>query len=98
MVDHGAAASASGYLYQTHWALVDLLRKGQTRPDQAITLELHDDVAWTDADDTGDAVELLQVKLHARARSAELGDMSPDIWRTLRIWMDRDDVGDPQGP
>ena len=27
MAGHGAAASAAGYLYQTHWALVDLLRK-----------------------------------------------------------------------
>jgi Cap4 dsDNA endonuclease len=52
MARHSAAASAAGYMYQTNWALVELLRKGQTRPDQAITLELHDDVAWTAADDT----------------------------------------------
>ena len=42
MAGHSAAASAAGYLYQTNWALLDLLRKGHTRPDQAITLELHD--------------------------------------------------------
>jgi hypothetical protein len=35
MAGHSAAASTAGYLYQTNWALVDLLRKGQHRPDQA---------------------------------------------------------------
>jgi Cap4 dsDNA endonuclease len=98
MAGHSAAASAAGYLYQTNWALVDLLRKGQSRPDQAITLELHDDVAWTAAEDTSDPVELLQVKLHSSSTAAGLGDMATDIWKTLRVWMDRADVGDPQGP
>jgi len=99
MAGHSAAASAAGYLYQTTWALVDLLRKGHTRPDQAITLELHDDVAWTAADDTSDPVELLQVKLHTTTSTAAgLGDMAVDIWKTLRVWMDRPDQGDPQGP
>ncbi|MEJ7706164.1 MAG: ABC-three component system protein [Nocardioidaceae bacterium] len=98
MVGHSAASSAAGYLYQTNWALVDLLGKGHTRPDQAITLELHDDVAWTEVEDTSDPTELLQVKLHTKSRAAGLGDMASDIWKTLQIWMDRDDVGDPQGP
>jgi hypothetical protein len=98
MVEHSAAASAAGYLYQTHWALVDLLRRGHARPDQALTLELHDDVAWTDVDDTGDARELLQVKLHTKSKAAGLGDMGTDIWKTLKVWMDRPDVGDSQGP
>jgi len=97
MAGHGAAASAAGYLYQTDWALVDLLRKAHSRPDHAITLELHDDVAWTDVD-TNDPLELLQVKLHMTSASAGLGDMAPDIWKTLKIWMDRPDVGDLQGP
>ena len=91
---HSAAASAAGYLYQTNWALVDLLRKGPTRPDQAITLEMHDDVAWTD---DGSATELLQTKLHANT-TAGLGDKDTDVWKTLAIWMDRDDFADPQGP
>lgn len=98
MADHSAAASAAGYLYQTHWALVDLLRKGHTRPDQAMTLELHDDVAWTEIDDAADPRELLQVKLHTKSKAAGLGDMGTDIWKTLKIWMDRADVNDPQGP
>ncbi|MCU1681960.1 MAG: hypothetical protein JWQ81_2699 [Amycolatopsis sp.] len=98
MTGHNAAAATSGYIYQTDWALMDLLRKGQTRPDQAITLELHDDVAWVDVDNTGDPVELLQVKLHTTSKAAGLGDMAVDIWKTVRIWLDRSDTGDPQGP
>ncbi|NKT14075.1 DUF4297 domain-containing protein [Rhodococcus hoagii] len=98
MAGHNAAGSAAGYLYQTNWALVDLLRKGNSRPDQAITLEMHDDVAWTSAADTADAAELLQIKLHTTSRSAGLGDMAVDIWKTLRVWMDRPDACDPQGP
>ena len=55
-------------------------------------------LAWTAAADTSDPVELLQIKLHQTAKAAGLGDMAVDIWKTLRIWMDRSDVGDPQGP
>lgn len=98
MAGHSAAASAAGYLYQTNWALVDLLRKGQGRPDQAITLEMHDDVAWTSRDDPTDAVELLQVKLHPVGTGAGLGDMAVDMWKTLKVWVDRPDSADPQGP
>ncbi|UJC78954.1 DUF4297 domain-containing protein [Rhodococcus erythropolis] len=98
MAGHNAAGSAAGYLYQTNWALMDLLRKGNTRPDQAITLELHDDVAWTSAVDVSDPSELLQLKLHTTSKGAGLGDKAVDIWKTLRVWMDRPDAYDPQGP
>ena len=98
MAGHSAAASAVGYLYQTNWALVDLLRKGQHRPDQAITLEMHDDVAWTTLSGTIDPAELLQVKLHATGGGAGLGDKAVDIWKTLKVWMDRPDATDLQGP
>lgn len=92
--DHNAAASASGYLYQTSWALVELLQQATRRPDQAITLEIHDDVAWEDA--TGSATELLQAKLHKRT-TAGLGDKDTDIWKTLGNWMVRPDATDPAG-
>jgi hypothetical protein len=90
---HSAAASAAGYLYQTNWALLDLLRKAPSRPDQAVSLEMHDDVAWTV---DGDPVELLQAKLHAKS-TAGLGDKDVDMWKTLGIWMGRADCTDPQG-
>lgn len=93
--DHNAAASAAGYLYQVRWALLNLLREGRTRPDQVLSLEMHDDVGWED--DTGTATELLQTKLHAKA-TAGLGDKDTDVWKTLLIWLKRDDATDPNGP
>lgn len=52
--EHNAAASAAGYLYQVRWALLNLLREGKIRPDQVISLEVLDDVAWEDAAGGGD--------------------------------------------
>src|SRR3954447_2207342 len=91
---HSAAASASGYLYQTSWALLELLRQATNRPDQAVSLEMHDDIAWEDA--SGNATELLQMKLHRRA-TAGLGDKDTDVWKTLGNWMARSDATDPNG-
>jgi hypothetical protein len=56
---HNASASAVGYLYQVNWCLIELLESASTRPDQAISLETHDDVAW---EESGSPVELLQSK------------------------------------
>jgi hypothetical protein len=50
--------SALGYLYQSQWPLVDLLRRAFDEPDASVTLELHDDVAW---EVDGTPTELLQV-------------------------------------
>lgn len=91
---HSAASSALGYIYQSQWPLLDLLQRAEERPDCAITLELHDDVAW---EREGTATELLQVKHHLRAVRG-LGDKDVDLWRTIRAWMDTQDVGDPEGP
>jgi hypothetical protein len=98
MTVHNASASAAGYLYQTNWALVELLAKGRLRPDQSISIELHDDVAWSQVDKAGDATELLQLKLHTTSQAAGLGDKAVDVWKTLKVWMDRSDAVDPQGP
>ncbi|KUL22841.1 ABC-three component system protein [Actinoplanes awajinensis] len=91
---HSAASSALGYLYQSQWPLLELLRRSDERPDAAITLELHDDVAW----ETGRSpVELLQLKHHTHT-GRSLGDKDMDIWRTIRAWMDTVSVSDPAGP
>lgn len=90
---HDAAPSAVGYPHQTWWALVELLRSGADRPDAAITLELHDDVAWEQA---GNPTQLLQVKHHQQTQRA-LTDASTDLWRTLRVWMDTATPGDATG-
>ena len=45
----------------------------------------------------GTATDLLQTKLHAKS-SAGMGDKDTDIWKTLLIWLKRDDATDPNGP
>lgn len=91
---HGAAASALGYLYQSQWPLVELLRRGQDEPDSGLSFELHDDVAW---EQEGEPIELLQLKHHVNA-AGRLGDRDDDLWRTIRVWMDAHAPGDPAGP
>jgi hypothetical protein len=91
---HNAASSALGYLYQSQWPLLELLRRSDERPDCAITLELHDDVAW---EQDGSPTELLQLKHHLRTTRG-LGDKDIEVWRTIRAWMNTQEVGDPEGP
>jgi hypothetical protein len=91
---HSAAGPALGYHYQTQWPLLALLdRRPGERPDAAITLELHDDVAW----ESGTPTELIQAKHHLRT-TRTLGDMDTDWWRTIRAWMSTGAPGDPNGP
>jgi len=91
---HGAAPSALGYQHQTWWALLELLRAGDDRPDGTIALELYDDVSW---EEHGTPTELLQLK-HHRKGSRLLTDRSPDVWDTLKVWMDTAAPEDPAGP
>ncbi|MFD8931690.1 ABC-three component system protein [Streptomyces mirabilis] len=91
---HEASASALGYIFQAQLALLELLRGQEDRPDGAISLELHDDVAW---EEDGRPVELLQVKHHIRSVRS-LGDKDDDVWRTIQSWMDTHAPGDEYGP
>jgi len=91
---HEASASALGYIFQAQLALLELLRGQEDRPDGAISLELHDDVAW---EEDGRPVELLQVKHHIRGVRS-LGDKDDDVWRTIQSWMDTHAPGDECGP
>lgn len=91
---HNAGPNAVGYLHQTRWALVELLRSGPDRPDASISLELYDDIAW---DQAGSPTELLQVK-HHQGSSRSLTDRATDVWKTLKVWMDTISVGDADGP
>lgn len=80
-----ASASALGYLYQCRYALLLALRKDENIPFNVI-IEKLDDVAFTRNGST--AAELLQFK-HVLRRSGNLGDKSPDIWKTLKIWSEK---------
>lgn len=91
---HNAAPSALGYLYQSQWPLLDLIKGYRNRPDCSVSLELYDDVAW---DEGGTPFERLQLKHHIGAPKS-LGDMSTDWWRTIQAWMDTDVIDDPNGP
>jgi len=91
---HGAAASAAGYQYQTWWGLLEMLRTGPDRPDAALTMEMHDDVAW---DEHGTPTELLQMK-HHQGTARTLGDSGDDVWRSLLVWMETASPADPAGP
>lgn len=71
---HGAAPSAVGYQHQTWWALVELLQSGAGRPDAAITLELHDDVAWEQG---GTPTQQLQVAVVGRPGPGDAAGPSP---------------------
>lgn len=92
---HNASSSALGYLYQTQWPLLELVRRFADQPDAAVTLELHDDVALEDATKT--PTELLQLKHHP-ASVRTLRDKDSDWWRTIRAWMAAGPAGAPDGP
>lgn len=91
---HSAAASVLGYLHQTRWGLLELLRYRSSRPDASLTLEMYDDIAW---EQEGTAQELKQLKLHANGVRT-LGDSSADLWRTIGVWVDNGRPHDPYGP
>lgn len=80
-----ASASALGYLYQCRYALLLALEK-EDDPNLCVSVERLDDVAFHEAPTTPNvARELLQFKHHVGRRGG-LGDSSPDVWKTIRIW------------
>lgn len=77
-----AASSATGYLYQCRYALLEALRRTRQEYDFQVHIETLDDVVF---DKQGSPPELLQTKHHVK-QSADLTDASVDLWKTLRIW------------
>ena len=94
MADHSAAGSAMGYIFQSHWALVALLQRGQYEPLCEMRVEKLDDIQFGNSDDP---IELLQTKHHSSPAS-DLSDLSVDVWRTLNVWMDAVDLDAPTLP
>lgn len=82
--DFSATDSALGYLYQIRLALLSSLRRLSKDASFTVYFETLDDVVFEQA---GTPVELLQLKHHCE-RAANLTDASPDLWKTLRVWMD----------
>ncbi|MBK8262658.1 MAG: hypothetical protein IPK80_15155 [Nannocystis sp.] len=81
--DFSAADSAVGYLYQVRLALLSALQRLASDETFALYLETLDDVVFG----AGSALDLLQLKHHCD-RAANLTDASPDLWKSLRVWMD----------
>lgn len=78
-----AADSVLGYLYQARLALLWSLTRLKDSADFVVSLETLDDVTFEKG---GRADELLQTKHHL-SRAATLTDASPDIWKSLRVWI-----------
>lgn len=74
----------TGYLFQVRYALLRGLREGRKHPGYALSVEKFDDVAF---EDDGKPVELIQTKHHGTPGNTS--DGSPDLWKTLKVWMDR---------
>lgn len=83
-IDFSAADSAVGYLYQVRIALLSALKRLACDETFALYLETLDDVVF---ESKGSALDLLQLKHHCD-RAANLTDASPDLWKSLRVWMD----------
>ncbi len=81
---YSAASSSLGYFYQCRYALLEALRRLSEGNPISISIETLDDVVF-ETDDS--AVEVLQTKHHINAH-ANLTDASPDLWKTLRIWIE----------
>lgn len=80
-----ASASAAGYFYQARYALLQLLRSG---PGSQISIETLDDIhVQSQNQDT-----LLQLK-HSTLGKSNISDASPNIWKTLYIWINRMEEG-----
>jgi hypothetical protein len=79
---YGAAPSLLGYIYQVRLALLWAVRESKVA-DFCISLETLDDVAFHL---DGEASKVLQTK-HSLNSKANLSDLSPEVWKTLRVWM-----------
>src|SRR5262245_43473014 len=75
-----AGPQAVGYLHQVRYALYALLRESDE--EAAVIIEGLDDVEIREQQG---AVRLDQLKHHIKG-SATLTDLSPDLWKTIRIW------------
>lgn len=82
-----ASPSALGYLYQCRYALLLALQKDDD-PNLCLSIEKLDDVAFHESPSSPSvARECLQFK-HKINKAGGLGDSSPDIWKTLKIWVE----------
>ncbi len=74
-----AAEPALGYLYQIRYALLEILRQ----PEESICfIEKDDDVDFLDPEEGR-----ILASLKHKAPGDTLTDLSPDFWKSVRIWL-----------
>jgi hypothetical protein len=81
-----ATSSLLGYIYQIRYGLLLSLKKMREvdDPDDCfVSIETIDDVAF---EKSGTPEELLQTKYHSKP--GNITDKSPDIWKTIRVWVE----------
>lgn len=71
-----------GYLYQVRLALLWAIRRSRVS-DFTVSIETLDDVSF---EVSGEPAAVLQAK-HSLKAAATLSDLSPELWKTLRVWM-----------
>ena len=74
-----ASEPALGYLYQLRYALLRILRLPE---DTTCFIEKDDDIDFTDADEGR-----ILASLKHKAKGDTLTDLSPDFWKSVRIWL-----------
>ena len=96
MTQFDASASALGFVYQVRWSMYELLLASRRADDQSIciTLEVFDDVALTD--ENLNPLSAIQLKHHEGQGS--LTDRSPDLWKTIRVWLQTPSLANANGP
>src|SRR5664279_3203127 len=75
-----ASEPALGYLYQLRYALLQILRLPE---ETTCFIEKDDDIDFTDADEGR-----ILASLKHKALGDTLTDLSPDFWKSVRIWVD----------
>ena len=92
---HAAPGQAAGYEYQRQLSLVLLAEALYEDPGVAVRLEAIEDIDVVSEDDS--ISRSVQAKHHLDDYT--LTDRSPELWRTLRVWMDLEkDLGDAALP
>lgn len=79
-----APGPAAGYLWQVHQALLKLFDLG---PGETVELESYDDVVILDRQNEISAA--IQTKHSLGPVVGTLTTESPELWKTLRVWSDR---------
>ncbi|MEX0598030.1 MAG: ABC-three component system protein [Candidatus Paceibacterota bacterium] len=82
MSNFSAKDSALGYLYQARYALYEIIKQNKAE-DAKISIEGLDDF---DLKEEG-YLTLSQLKHHLKT-PANLQNSSPDLWKTIRIWIE----------